>query len=237
MTMKNEKKRKEPLLISLHLPKTAGSSFGRTLEEHYAKRFFKDYVDFPINTPAHKRKANAIKKCIRNALRLSSDVSCIHGHFLPLKYALCGIRRDVRFVTWMRDPVERISSHYYFWKNNYNPDTAPSLHKRVVEEDWSFERFCLGPELRNLYRRFLWWFPLKRFDFIGIAEDYDSDFAFFAEKFFGRQLPVHHMNVNPDYNKRVYVSDDLLRARIEKYHRKDMELFHMVKKQRQTRID
>ncbi len=32
----------------------------------------------------------------------------------------------------------------------------------MVEEEWTLERFCLEPELKNLYSQFLWGFPLKK---------------------------------------------------------------------------
>ena len=67
----------------------------------------------------------------------------------------------------MRDPVERLASHYHYWVRNYAPRSAGELHRRVVEEAWSLERFCLGPELRNVYSTFLWGFSLRRFGLSG----------------------------------------------------------------------
>jgi len=72
------------VLISLHLPKNAGASFLKSLEDHFGERLLRDYADLPLNTPALMRKSR-----------------------------------------------------------------APYLQKKVNEESWSFERFCMSDEMRN----------------------------------------------------------------------------------------
>jgi hypothetical protein len=153
------------MTVSLHLPKTAGSSFGTSLEKHFGAAFMGDYADRPINTPVLERNLSALQTAIANAERSFGHVACIHGHFLPVKYLLLATRRDIRFVAWLRHPVKRLLSHYHYWRRNYSPAAAPALHRKVVEEDWSIERFCLGPELRDIYQQFLWGFPPRQFRF------------------------------------------------------------------------
>jgi hypothetical protein len=159
------------MLISLHLPKTAGASFYGALHSHYGNNILRDYDDFPINTPAPVRNKSALKKCILNGITAHKNVKCIHGHFLPLKNLLC---RNAKFITWIRDPIERLASHYFYWLREYDHENAPPLQKKIVEENWSLARFCLSPELRNTYNQFLWGFPVSRFDFIGITEYYQT---------------------------------------------------------------
>jgi len=36
------------MLISLHLAKTAGSSFFTSLKDHYANQILRDYADLPL---------------------------------------------------------------------------------------------------------------------------------------------------------------------------------------------
>jgi hypothetical protein len=214
------------MIVSLHFPKTAGTSFARSLEEHFGGAFLRDYADLPINAPALERNRHAVQACLENERKDFSNVECIHGHFLPLKYLLLGVRREVKFITWMREPVERLASHYGYWLNSYNPSTAPSLHRRVVEEKWSLERFCLGPELQNFYGQFLWGFSLERFDFVGIVEHYEEDFAYCAETFLGRRLPVYQENVGRKGSEQaVHVRDEEFRRAVEAHHRHDVELY------------
>jgi len=210
------------LLISIHLPKTAGASFRKSLKEHFGEGLRLDYLDRPINTPPLRRHWHVIKKCIRNRLT-NYQAECVHGHFLPLKYALC---RNAKFVAWLRDPLERLGSHYYFWLRNYDLQPfQPLLHRRVVEEQWSFERFCLAPELRNLYCQFFWGFSPKRLDFIGIVEQYEFDLAYFSQYFLNEPLNKHVVNTNPDSISSSYFEDPGFKLKVQQYHQNDVDLY------------
>lgn len=215
------------MLVSLHLPKTAGSSFLAALDEHFGKLVLRDYEDLPINTPPFQRKTNALTKCVAHILAPPRNVQCIHGHFLILKYRFC---RNVKFITWMRDPIERLGSHYHYWIKNFNPETAGHLHKRVVEEKWSFERFCFSPEFKNFYSQFLWGFPIKKFHFIGITECFETEMDYFAENFLGSPLNVHRKNVNDDRPAVSYFHDKRIRNLVAEYHSKDVLLYQQALK-------
>jgi hypothetical protein len=219
------------LIISVHLPKTAGTSFAAALDNHFRTRFLRDYSDFPINTPQPERNRAALQAGLRNGERNFADIDCIHGHFLPIKYLLLMHQREVKFVTWMRNPVERILSHFHHWKKSDDPPSAP-LHRRVVEENWSIERFCLGPEMRNLYWQFLWGFPIDYFDFIGITEFYEDDLAYFSQHHLGAHVQAKRLNVR---NHSAYQIDRSFRNEIEAFHDRDMELYRNALEKRLSR--
>jgi len=220
------------MIISVHLPKTAGTSFGLTLEQHFGGRLVKDYGDLPINTPVYERNKAALQASLCEADL--SGVECIHGHFLPIKFLLLASVRRVTFVTWMRNPVDRVVSHYFFWKKHYDPSTAPRLHRQVVEENWSLERFCLGPELRDLYGQFLWGFPLEYFDFVGISEFYDDDLAYFAAHYLHAHAEARKLNVSAE-GERGYGVDLSLRRKIESFHAIDVNLYQRALAKRLAR--
>ena len=222
------------MIISLHMPKTAGASFLASLESHFGPSLVRVW-DWPMHVPRFRRNARAAMSCLLNGLRRHEGVPCFHGHFLPLKYALRGMRGDVRFVTWMREPVERAASHYYYWQRNYDPPRAPRLHKRMMEEGWSLERFCLGQEFRNMYSQFLWSFPLRRFCFVGITEHYEDDFLFFCREILDSTLESTQTNTNPDHAEGLYIKDEDLRTKIERHHALDMELYRRALAMRETR--
>src|SRR5437764_15387442 len=103
------------MMISLHLPKTAGKSFEAALEARFAASLLEDYGSFPMNTPEYERTRAALEASLRNVEDDFPGVECIHGHFLPVKYLLLAIRREITFVTWVRHPVQRLLSNYYYW--------------------------------------------------------------------------------------------------------------------------
>ena len=216
------------MIISVHFPKTAGSSFKASLIQHFDQKVLLDYDDFPINTPPFQRNRNVLNSGLENAVRDFEKVECIHGHFMPAKYLLLNTIKPLTFVTWMRHPVDRIVSHYYYWQRNYWPD-APPLHKRIVEEKWSLERFCLSNEMQNLYQQFLWGFPLNNFDFIGITEHYKEDFRYFVKTFLQKDVASYKENINEN-RKGNYPISKSFRNKIESFHKVDMELYNSALK-------
>ncbi|MDD5277216.1 MAG: hypothetical protein PHR16_14185 [Methylovulum sp.] len=221
------------MLVSVHMPKTAGVSFAATLEDNYGSNLLKDYADLPINTPVYERNKAALQASLCNAEKDFLNIECIHGHFLPLKYLLLSDKQKTTFITWMRNPVERLLSHYYYWKRNFNPETAPYLHKKVIEENWSVEQFSLAPELKDLYSQFLYGFPLEKFSFIGISEFYNDDFDFFVRSYLNSSVKPKRLNINSEGG--LYPIEASLRNEIERFHFNDMNLYQRALEKRLSR--
>jgi hypothetical protein len=224
------------MLISLHLPKTAGTSFATSLRSHFGNDLMLDYADMPMQVPRARRQWLALRRGWQFRTCLPCHVRCVHGHFLAAKYRVACAGRDVKFVTWLREPVQRMISHYHFWRRDYTPSATEPLRRKMVEEDWSLERFCLGPELRNLYCRYLWAFDPKRFDFIGITEQYSDDIEDFSHRYLGRPSPAEdRANTNPQRAPQGYDLDSGLRRRIEVHHARDMALYRWALARRAER--
>ncbi len=226
------------MLISVHLPKTAGSSFLSAIERHYHGRLVQDYGDRPVNKRTFARNAQAVHGCLMNMGTQSrlKNIDCIHVHYMPLKYRFLRTSQPKCYVVWMRDPVERLASHYLYWIRNYNPIDAGNLHRRVVEEKWSLRRFCLGPEMRNLYSKFFWGFPLEWFDFVGITEFYDSEIKSFSENILQAPLNNLKVNVNPKPVGHPYIEHPDFRLEIQEYHEADVLLYRQALEMRENRV-
>ena len=102
------------------------------------------------------------------------------------------------------------------------------------EENWSVERFCLGPEVRNIYAQFLYGFPLEYFSFIGITEHYDEDFAFFARRYLDAGMLPMRCNTGNTVGQ-VYEISTSLRREIEQFHAGDMDLYQRALNKRRLR--
>lgn len=213
------------MIVSVHLPKTAGTSFAGTLRRHFNNGFLRDYSDIPINTPPYPRNKYAMEQSVRNLGIDFSKIKCIHGHFLPVKYLLLSIRKEISFVTWMRNPVERLLSHYNYWLSRGDLETAAPLHRKMIEEKWTLERFCFGPEVRNLYGQFLYAFPLEYFAFIGITEYYEEDLRSFEEMFLCDITKAEWLNSGDKTNNPYDISESFRRD-IEAWHSEDVKLYN-----------
>jgi hypothetical protein len=208
-------------MISVHLPKTGGTSFRKLLENRFGKGLRTIYGEKPFNLTREQRYAKALADAHAERDAAHDGVQCIHGHFLPARFLLLRERRNLVFVTWMRHPVDRLVSDYRFTLRHYDAATAPPFQKRILTEEWSFERYALCEELRDFYSQFLWAFPLEYFNFIGIAEHSAEDFAEFQQRYFDGGEECPRLNARPDAPEPV---DPALRRRIEAHHAGDMEL-------------
>jgi hypothetical protein len=230
------------MLISVHMPKAGGMSFRSLLETHYGKRFMHDYADLPINTPLDKRYAMALEGFEKSKKTLQWKFNhrksdCIHGHFIPYKYAGLYGNKNIRFVTWLRDPLERLASHYHFWLRHYNAETTPgALHRKVVEENWTFEEFCFSKEMQNFYAQFLWRFPITQFDFVGITEHFGEDIQYFAKYFLGKlEINIPSTNQNPE-KPTSYFEDKALVKKLKAFYAIDYDIYSTALKMRKSRL-
>jgi len=222
------------------MPKCGGTSFRELLRTHYKLRYAKDY-DYPLHQTFKQRtqEAESARKWIRikhKYLFQYRFTRCIHGHFLPYKYDYFYGRDGTAFITWMRDPIERLVSHYYYWQRSYQNINHPKyLQKKVIEEEWTLKEFALSEELRNIYAKFLWNFPVEQFDFIGITEYFEQDYQYFAQHYLGRDdVSVPKKNIGSEHSK-PYFNDNGLVRDIKSYHARDYEIYRFALKARKLR--
>lgn len=230
------------MLISLHTPKAGGSSFKKLLEENFKNKLLSDYKDTPINKTVEVRELEALR--FRKKLRVYKkyiykfkNYQCIHGHFLPFKYDYYLDKNNSLFITWLRDPLERLASHYHYWYRSYDKKKSSFLHKKVVEEKWSFEKFAFSDEMKNFYSQFLWNFPMDYFDFIGIFEHLEEDMKYFCSKYLNKSsvsLPLVNINQN---NKGSYLDEIDYIDELKKQHAEDYKLYDYAVELRNKRIN
>lgn len=144
-------------LIFLHIPKAAGSTLARiirrqyhpaTIYEHYPGKV--SYVVPPTTAvqAAHLRFAKL--ESLSHSQR--EKISVLMGHDGFGLHEL--IPQPCTYITMLRDPIDRVISHYYYVlrsPNNY-------LHQTVVSNQMSLEEYVsanLSPELDNGQTKYL----------------------------------------------------------------------------------
>lgn len=227
------------MIISVHMPKSGGASFRHLLENHFGKAYLQDH-DYPIHDSPQKRHRKVKRKRFWNSISDNlfnkfDTIECIHGHFLACKYEDFYQSGDYTFVTWFRDPVERLTSHYYYWKEYHDKMEVQPLLKKFLKEEWSFEDFAFSEEVRNIYSLFLWNFPVERFDFIGITEYYAEDLTFFAKNYLKvSEVKIPKKNVNKKSTGKKGNDPGLIRE-IKEFHARDYELYNYALEERAKR--
>lgn len=153
------------MLISVHIPKTAGTAFGALLQTRFGARLLRDYEDRPLSHPPLCRIACSLGQ-LPLARRRLRGYDAVHGHFLALKYLAA--RGDV--VTWLRDPVQRVVSRY----EHYRRDVAEGRPLQAVPglvPGLTLEDFIEIPRFHNTYAKYFRGYPLQRVRCIGFSED------------------------------------------------------------------
>jgi hypothetical protein len=215
-----------PTLVSLHIPKTGGTTFLHCLREHYGRRLLLDYKDQPMRHGPLARPWIAARSRYRMRRRLHR-ADCVHGHFLAAKYAWTV--PGANLVTWVREPVARLVSHYSYWKSETRRDLGP-LHATLHRENWSLAQFAEVPRFWNLYSQYLWMVPLDRFACIGITETYAESLAEMCRRF-GIEFREPEAAARASGSDRLLAEDmtPALRARIEQHNRRDLALYERIR--------
>ncbi len=124
------------LLVFVHVPKAAGTTLHRVIEDQYPPARILDFAD-------PERAEQALSTAAPETL---AEIEVLKGH------VYYGVHRHFqqppRYVTLLRHPVARVASHYRYVRNK--PDHY--LHTAVVEGDLDLAAYAQGTlsrELRN----------------------------------------------------------------------------------------
>lgn len=194
------------MLISIHIPKTAGFAFREHLDSIFKNEIFHYYdMEYEFTEPRKPilltqlyRKWKLIKLNLKGFGHITPMHKCIHGHFRASTFLMSF--PDAKLVTWLRDPVERVASHYYYWlrEPDYGSDVCKYLHKRKL----TLEQFSELDYVRNFQFRYLNGVPLEKFWFVGIQEEYKRDIKRFYT-LLGQEMTEKNIKDNKNPNKPV----------------------------------
>jgi hypothetical protein len=167
-------------VLSLHIPKTGGLTFGRVLAAIYREDFYCSYRE--------------ITNCRGEPLAsLPANIRCVHGHIHAEE--LLERYPAARLVTWVRDPVQRVVSLYHYWRRE--PDWQHPLCRTLHERRLSLLDFARMEDARNDMSRYFGRLRPEDFSFIGILEELPASMELFFRRFDLRPLPVSHGHRNP----------------------------------------
>jgi hypothetical protein len=215
----------ENLIISVHIPKTGGTTFVGILRECAEEVLYLDYGSEPLAPTALFRRGKPITapfESIISDLESFPGRSVVHGHFPAQKYI--GRFPNAVYVTWLRDPVERVASNYFYWQRTDIP--GDRRWEQVVGREISLDQFAQLDFTRNLQQAFLFPLAVEQFDFIGITEEYDRSLELFRRLFCpdaSFDAMVRHRN--PNRRGEFYDLDPELRKKILELNEDDVRLY------------
>ncbi len=147
-------------LISIHIPKTAGSSFFQLLKKVYGK----EYV-MKINVPEPDMDFHSVRD--------TGQAKVIHGHIRVSQLEDVIREDDPRIITWLRNPVDRVISNYYFSMQRIREGKAVERKSNTMA--YSLPEYAALDENRNKASWFLEGISLEELFFVGLYEEFMSD--------------------------------------------------------------
>ncbi|MGK7918632.1 MAG: methyltransferase domain-containing protein [Trichodesmium sp.] len=215
-------------IISIHVPKTAGTTFKKVLRQVYSTEEI--FFDYP-------HKGNFRHKMLTNP---KPGVKVIHGHFPSNKY-------DVKFpefrkIIWLRDPIKRLISLYFFWKTwQILVESDAENLEPLKESSLTFIEFAEKPEMQNLVKsKFVQEQKLTDFYFVGIQEFFSEDLHELKVMLNWSEYELETQNTNPypEYKlllKEVLSNQEILN-KISAINQEDIEIYREALSLREARI-
>jgi len=219
-------------LISIHVPKSGGTSFRNILESVYGER---EVVRFDM--PRRKKHDPVlVNREPWERPVLPAGIRVLHGHFsyeqLTRRFEIDAL---VPVVTWLRHPVDRVISHYFYLNEQLREfiGEEPERWRLLERFGKTMLEFARDKRNRNRTARFLQGMDLERFTFIGLMEHYQDDLDDLGRMLnWDRAIPVIHSNRTRE--KREVPEE--LRAFIAELNQEDMEVYRYAETLRRGRL-
>ena len=198
-------------LISVHLPKTAGTAFRHVLTDVYGlNNVLGDYPPNQIHQPEKS---------------IDKSIKVIHGHFEPSKYR--GYFPAAKRIVWLRHPLFRLISEYFFAKTIKDRNNV--IHAQLLDGNLSILEFARIRQMKNFLSQKIKGMQLAQFDFVGVQEFYIPDLIDLKKMMGWRNFQpiVKNDNRYPQYQKclQEILNDASLVDALAKLNREDLELY------------
>lgn len=206
----------ERLIVSLHIPKTGGTSFSDVLERAYPNQVAFFYrANHKLTHPKLRDRAGLRDPGVLSEIE-DEGIKVIHGHASG-RWFLKSIPDQSRYWTWVRNPVERVISAYYYLGQRGQRDRERPGASKV--EGRSLEEFAMTEQNQNIQSRVLKSMDLSQMGFVGITERFDESLAMLG-------LSQHVLPKPRNRNKAKAEVDPALKTLIAELNAEDVALYH-----------
>lgn len=214
------------MLIFVHIPKTAGTSFKGLLSKLYtpSETIIIDSDGWYKDTKlAHTTNRNSLPGA--QQVQPSSNIKYIVGHFNANRFV--DLYPNANYITWVRDPIQRLLSHYNYYLRSGRYYGQFNKEKRAYDlinfETYSTHKLNINSMSQQIN------IPLSKFKFIGIVEKYDEEVERF-KRILGIDIinDKNYNNINPEKNNvhdRYEITEEL-KQRLFKLHAEDYKLYN-----------
>jgi Sulfotransferase family len=212
------------LIISIHIPKTAGTTIGYLFDYGSRRRILYDYAEDYGESPD-------VEYYNRHRPFIDDHFDFIHGHFHYRKYR--DVFPDAQYVSCVRNPVDRVISQFL----HIAMERSSGQSEMILNGTLALEEYASNYNIGNAQTVFLRGRDLSDYDFIFITEQLAESFACF-QKMTGFRRNDEYVNTGmPHLNalsRRLPIDLEITegeKSALRKYVKDDMELYRIAVEQ------
>jgi hypothetical protein len=169
------------MFISIHIPKTAGTTLAYIFDYGSGRRIMYDYKDDYSNATMDDPDWWQVHKPF-----IERQFDFVHGHFFYSKYA--DLFPDADYLVCLRHPVERIISQFNHVVAEANPHDWQ--YRTIVEHALDVGDYAAFDGVRDAQARHLEGRAIEDYEFVFLSETLSLSLKAFQQHYdFGRQDP------------------------------------------------
>jgi len=169
------------MFISIHIPKTAGTTLAYIFDYGSGRRIMYDYKADYSNAVMDDLDFWRLHRPF-----IERQFDFIHGHFFYRKYA--DLFPDADYLVCLRHPVERIISQYNHVLHEANPDDWQ--YRAITENDLDVVDYATFDGVPDAQVRHVEGRAIEDFEFVFLTETLRLSMLAFESRYqFGRQDP------------------------------------------------
>lgn len=218
-------------LISVHIAKTAGTAFREVLLNAYSP----DQIFWHYLVPGSYKNLGDIN--------VNKSVSVLHGHLYINQHANFKFFNSAKKIVWLRDPILRTISHYFYMFTILDDDGLAVMQSPVwmdmrINRNMTLLDFARYKNMSNLMSKTTQ-ISLSDYDFVGIQEFYEDDIKDLQLMMGWPEYKVNRANDNryPEYQKKIQdiLNDEKVIDELKLINSLDVELYETALELRKKR--
>jgi hypothetical protein len=242
----------DALYVFLHVHKAAGNTFLANMLPNFERAATLPVYARPVGLVIDSGSPHGWDRAVVDRYVREHDrpgMRLVYGHMAYWGiHETLGSARDPFYLTFLRDPVERVISLY-----QYHRRFGGNWHQEIARNGWSIEEWLEGSEMlwrsNGQIRQLLWHACpevlrhetvtedhleqakaiLRRFGFVGTTEAFDRDAPYLYGLLGARRFHEQEVvNASPD----KVDAGTAARARIAELNRLDLELYAFAEQRR-----
>tara|TARA_R110002072_G_scaffold41085_3_gene115771 strand:- start:4500 stop:5180 length:681 start_codon:yes stop_codon:yes gene_type:complete len=162
-------------IIHIHIPKTAGTSLLNVLQKKYSPNEICTIKRKELTGNSFEKNSEIIKN------NISMNHKILHGHFFYKEIEpIVNLHKNVKIITFLRNPVDRVISNYLFFKQRINEGKVDK--NELSRKNETLMEYARLEESQNRQSKFLEGINLEKLYFSGIMETFAEDIKYLSQK-------------------------------------------------------